>query len=175
MNRSLSRILRLIPLSLALLFTALWLTSYRDTRFIGWSDNRQWFGLLSMSGLLRLERATYPADKIGWMRNNYPSPRDGLWSEVEARDRQGPLLLRRLGLTYSHIDYNSDGKNRRYSIYLPHWLILLLLLAIPTLELKRLLYRPPPPGHCQKCGYDLRATPDRCPECGTLVARPSRP
>jgi hypothetical protein len=53
----------------------------------------------------------------------------------------------------------------------PHW-ALLPPLAIPTvvavvLAVRRRRRRSA--GLCLTCGYDLRASPDRCPECGTAV------
>jgi hypothetical protein len=51
-------------------------------------------------------------------------------------------------------------------VVIPYWAVATLLgILLRPHRLLQLRHRHPP-GTCQKCGYDLRATPDRCPECG---------
>jgi len=53
-------------------------------------------------------------------------------------------------------------------LVVPHW-FLGLLFALPFACRRWSRRRPPPAAHlCPACHYDLRATPDRCPECGTI-------
>ena len=56
------------------------------------------------------------------------------------------------------------------ALRLPHWLIITLAAVWPLhVGAHRLLRRHRvAAGTCARCGYDLRATPHRCPECGTI-------
>jgi hypothetical protein len=62
-------------------------------------------------------------------------------------------------------------------VRLPYWMLFVLTMSLPLWrgmlflrERKRKTL-----NQCAFCGYDLRATPDRCPECGTVPDQASEP
>ena len=63
-----------------------------------------------------------------------------------------------------------------YCIRLPHWMLILPAASFVGVRVyrrarRRQLLRD---GRCSRCGYDMRATPNICPECGQIVtARPT--
>ena len=57
------------------------------------------------------------------------------------------------------------------SFRMSHWIVALILAILPTIWFIRFRRRIRP-GHCKKCGYDLRGSIGSCPECGTLIKAP---
>ena len=106
-------------------------------------------------------------------------PRARNASPTWERDRdpawQGPVFAlgadhgtwRTLGWGYGGRDYAPYGAYR--ALIMPHWSLALLFAILPALYLRSTIRsrRRRRIGHCPRCGYDLRATPERCPECGT--------
>ena len=60
------------------------------------------------------------------------------------------------------------------TVLIPYWFLILLTSILPALfafrtHRARVREKRSHLGLCQTCGYDLRATPDRCPECGSPI------
>ena len=94
----------------------------------------------------------------GWVRGSTPAE-DG--TGVRELEHEPGLDLLGLELTPELGIY-----------FIPHWMVLLVLLPLPALWSAAVVRRRLRLSReiCPTCGYDLRATPDRCPECGTVRA-----
>jgi hypothetical protein len=86
-----------------------------------------------------------------------------------------------LGLGVDHAN-NFEGvsnhlvlRGRHIGLSIPYWAAwaLWIPLVIPALRIRQQQIRRYRIGKtlCPECGYDLRATPNRCPECGKTVLR----
>ena len=62
-----------------------------------------------------------------------------------------------------------DGIFPCWVLIVPYWLVIVVGLVFPSVQARRYFRQRKQRriGLCHKCGYDLRASKDRCPECGT--------
>jgi hypothetical protein len=92
-----------------------------------------------------------------------------VWSEQYALDSRDPREDAGAGRGPRG---RSDGRIRvvRSAALIPWWVASPPLGVLPALWLRRRLVarRRRATGRCLACGFDLRATPERCPECGVM-------
>lgn len=72
--------------------------------------------------------------------------------------------------TQLHSGHGRPVSGGTFVIGVPSWFACAVCLLLPLFCLKRRFSRHTLIGICKKCGYDLRASFDRCPECGTPIA-----
>ena len=96
----------------------------------------------------------------------------GMGFRLSSRCRHGALGFGWDAYDRMHLFVVSDGTpaaTRERVVVMPHWFVALAFSVPPGIAVaRRVRRRRRPPGLCSACGYDLRATPGRCPECGRV-------
>ena len=149
MKRRVFNLAAALSLMLCLATVALWVRSYWVRDDVMYRSVNVW----SVIGQCRFVTAS-PRTGFRWeMDTNVPRKED-----------------------YSHyaaFSFERDGG--RPHLCVPHWFVACLFAAVPTAWVSLYARRRHllACGRCAACGYDLRATPERCPECGAAPHAPT--
>ena len=192
LRRTIINSVTVLSLLLCAAWGALWIVSYWN------SDAVLIFKDSSCSGAFRLvgvggtwkdgivgvgiwtERDPYrsPAELDALRNELLPSlPGSTSWAgyiglHVRAGGRDERILRDRRWWTVSAFGTESHRKGGSWDreFVFPCWCGFFLFSLLPAVRFRRWrrIRRNLAQGHCARCGYDLRATPDRCPECGTV-------
>jgi hypothetical protein len=179
--RYLLHILAVLSLLVCVATCALWLKDAHRARRIGRERHqliresaqvrRKWWFFRSSAGLLELYHGTQTVPpnstfdgESAWF-NSKPSN-----SPVSPWLGEDLSLFNRWGFGFRAGEEPKNYQAKNWKVVCPDWFAAGLTGSIFCVRayLWRRARKFHPSGHCPSCGYDLRATPDRCPECGTV-------
>ena len=169
----------LISLLLCIAVCALWVRSYSRCEWFEVGNETRWRTVGSSSGRLYAATWTNYARNYGQILHSYPRASVGSRAlsvrgdSVQVPYTVGGLAVGTLNRSFYRIGpflFGTGTGGDDVFLVVPHWAPAALTLALPVAWLvrRRREYRNRMQGRCPKCGYDLRATPDRCPECGAV-------
>jgi hypothetical protein len=173
MSRRLSILLAGASLTFSLVMAALWIRSYWVCDMVEHYDPRVSFGAQSLRGRIAFVRIRLsqgdPAafDAEPWHDHGKGIQHVAISAQGEIGESKMPFGWWRSPKMQFPKNFVMD----RVVIFGSDWAICLLGI-VPFARwvwLERKRRRDRNPGICRTCGYDLRATPDRCPECGAEV------
>ena len=161
-----------VSLLLCIALCVLWVRSYR----VG--DGLQWWSA-GRDGGVSYHRVTSDSGQVAY-KNTWeqggtrppagaPQFRRTRWEPVREGYPPDPEALVWAGFHWQKGDGVYSGPFTL--VGLPYWFLAGATAVLPLYRLARRAHarRRANRGRCSSCGYDLRATADRCPECGTLL------
>jgi hypothetical protein len=177
MIRRLFTLVSALSLLICVLTVLLWATTRREAMGVTWYASSGRDGLFRGYGVS--SAAGHVEFTLVFQNNSFVPDKslDHFWLGRWAWD--GPSIepaWKFAGFWYDHFDSGRmpDPQMTCHgwdSVVIPSWFALTCAAILPSIWIKRHLHarRAAYLGRCSRCGYDLRATPDRCPECGTPI------
>jgi hypothetical protein len=169
MRRKLPIFIAAVSLLLCAAICVLWVRSGRRSDYA--SVAPAWRALVCMTfpGGLKFSTWPTPVEPGGFKFASY---------EYGVRNAYGAWMNRplvswsKLGFDLRPLQFSNQTKPDRgaFELFIPFWFLTAAFLVLPLSLFVRLARgrRRERENRCARCGYDLRASPGRCPECGTV-------
>ena len=187
MKRRIFNLLFALSVLLCVATVALWVRSYwvADTLvYTRRSGAPASVTLWSSSGYVTLrswqppDRSAFRVQQRGWVYGHGPAAKN-----EPSRFLGSPDSRRFLGAVYFDFTWTRQNSPfngvRERAVLVPCWMQTVVYGALGLVRLlsinRRRRAARAAAGLCMACGYDLRATPGRCPECGALPISAPRP
>lgn len=177
MHRNLFTFLSTLSLALSIAVGAIWVRSYGNSdylvrqdklgegQFVVGTGNGQILLLRDSNGFFGRPRNHA---RFRWSHHLSINLMECYYRQVRHKPTKHHWQCGRFFVTWGEMNPPDEGSIRQAVIF-PTWMPFGATLPLPlSWLLTRLSKRRFRAGCCPTCGYDLRATPNRCPECGTV-------